>query len=275
MGATDVHIHRSFDGYQWRYRRYLPAAAPRALVVCVHGIQSHGGWYTGSCERLANAGYEVFFLDRRGAGLNAEARGDAPGFRRLLDDIAEFLRERRGARPRVLLSISWGGKLAAALQRRHPGLCDALALLCPGLCPKVGLPVSRRLAVAASRLVSPRRLFDIPLNDPELFTANPAALEFIHNDPLALRQATARFLVESTRLDAYLRWFPPRLTIPVQLMLAGQDRIVDNAATREFVLRRSPAGAEVIEYPNAHHTLEFEPGMPFVDDLLAWLARAV
>ena len=79
------------DGYVWRYRRYL-AAAPRAHVVCVHGIQSHGGWYEYSCTRLRQAGFAVDFLDRRGSGMNDKDRGDAPGFRRLLDDLAEYLK---------------------------------------------------------------------------------------------------------------------------------------------------------------------------------------
>lgn len=273
--AWTLQTHTASDGYRWHYRRYAPPGTPRADVVCIHGIQSHAGWYEGSCSRLADAGYDVSFLDRRGSGANPEARGDAPGFRRLLDDIAEFLTARRAAgRPTVLLAISWGGKLAAALGRRHPGLVDALALLCPGFCPKVGLPLGRRLAVAAVRLATPRRPFDIPLTEPELFTATPEAVQFIRNDALSLRQATARFLVESARLDAYLRWFPPRPTGPVLLMLGGRDRIIDNARTREFVSRLS-SGAEVIEYPDAHHTLEFEPGSPFVADLLAWLSRVI
>ena len=52
-------------------------------VIFLHGIQSHGGWYPRSCSKVAAAGYEVFFLERRGCGLNSEARGDAPSFRRL------------------------------------------------------------------------------------------------------------------------------------------------------------------------------------------------
>ncbi len=276
--AWTTESHTSSDGYRWQYRRYAPVDAPRADVVCVHGIQSHAGWYEDSCECLAGAGYEVCFLDRRGSGANTEARGDAPGFRRLLDDVAEFLATRRAnhtGRRTILLAISWGGKLAAALERRHPGRFDALAMLCPGFCPVVGLSFGQRMSVFASRLVAPRRLFDIPLSDPELFTANRDRLRFIRDDPLALRRATARLMLESARLDGYLRWFPPRLTVPVLLMLAGRDRIIDNARTREFVTRLVPAGADVVEYPDAHHTLEFEPGMPFLADLIAWLGKSV
>src|SRR5436190_24333974 len=90
--AWSVRTFRHSDRYECQYRHYAPAGPPRADVVCLHGIQSHGGWYEHSCNRLRAAGFAVWFLDRRGSGLNHEARGDAPSFGRLVDDVAEFCR---------------------------------------------------------------------------------------------------------------------------------------------------------------------------------------
>jgi alpha-beta hydrolase superfamily lysophospholipase len=264
------------DGYRWRYRRYPATGEPRAAVVCVHGIQSHGGWYQHSCGRLAEAGFTTYFLDRRGSGLNEAERGDAPGFRRLLDDLAEFLQTLPGSRkiPIFLVAISWGGKLAAALQKRHPGLVDGLALLCPGFCPIVRPPLRQRLGILWSRLTAPRRHFPIPLNDPALFTANPRWQQFLREDPLSLRTATARLLIESVRLDGYLRFVPKHVKVPVLVLLAGRDRIIDNARTRRFVARFASPDRTLIEYPEAHHTLEFEPDPDrFISDLRDWLER--
>jgi alpha-beta hydrolase superfamily lysophospholipase len=274
-----IESHTAGDGYRWRYRHYPAAGAAglRANVVVIHGIQSHAGWYETSCTRLSQAGFAVSFLDRRGSGLNEQDRGDAPGFRRLLDDLAEFLRPLRVQQPApktFLAAISWGGKLAAALQRRHPGLVDGLALLCPGFCPRVGPSRKQRLAILWARLVSPRRLFPIPLSDPELFTASPRWQQFIREDPLSLRQATARLLVESARLDGYLTVVPSHVRVPVLLLLAEHDRIIDNGPTRQFVERFGSTDKEVIEYPGAHHTLEFEPEPErFIRDLEDWLVR--
>jgi alpha-beta hydrolase superfamily lysophospholipase len=276
------------DGYRWRYRSYIPAGTPQAQVVCVHGIQSHGGWYGYSCQRLQQAGFAVSFLDRRGSGLNEVARGDVPSFRRLLDDVAEFLRHLRGAGetntqatastfatvPVFLVGISWGGKLAVALQRRHPGLVDGLALLCPGFFPQVRAGFWQRCAIAGARLVTPRKLFPIPLNDPELFTASPRWQQFIRNDPLSLHYASARLLIESIRLDGYLRFVIRYVRVPVLLLLAERDRIIDNERTQRYLARFATRDKETIEYPRAHHTLEFEPDPDrFIDDVLGWLQR--
>jgi alpha-beta hydrolase superfamily lysophospholipase len=265
------------DGYVWHYRHYLPPVSPPAArVVCLHGVQSHGNWYEHSCRRLAGAGFGVWFLDRRGSGLNPRDRGDAPSFRRLLDDIAEFLSHLRQQGPgkTFLLAVSWGGKLATALQRRHPGLADGLALLCPGFFPRVHHTLGEKLRILWARLIAPRRLFPIPLNDPELFTANPRWQQFLRDDPLALHRATARFFVESVRLDGYLRFVPKRVRVPVLLLLAGRDRIIVNDRTRAYVAKFASPDKQVIEYPDAHHTLEFEPDPgPFLADLEGWLLR--
>jgi len=255
------------DGYAWRYRHY---GGTRGAVVGLHGIQSHGGWYLESCQRIADAGYAVSLVDRRGSGLNERDRGDTPSFRRILDDVAEYLTTL--SRPRFLMAISWGGKLAVALQRRHPTLCDGIVLIAPGLCPRVRPGVGRRLRIIAARLLAPQRMFDIPLNDPELFTANVRRQQFIRTDPQTLRRATARMMFESGRMDVYVRFAARSVTVPVLLLLAEHDRIIDNAATRQFVERFRTKDRKTIEYAGAHHTLEFEAsGPPFVEDLLNWL----
>jgi alpha-beta hydrolase superfamily lysophospholipase len=274
--AWEERLFVASDGYEFGYRSYLPSGRARGHIVGLHGIQSHAGWYEYSCRHLAAAGWEVSFLDRRGSGVNQEARGDTPGFRRLLDDIGEFLISTALAgprRPTVLLGISWGGKLAVGLQKRHPDLVDALALLCPGFCPQVRMPFSERVVIFLTRLFRPRKLFPIPLSEPELFTANPHWLEFLGHDPLALHQATARLLAHSTRLDIYLRLARRYVKVPVLLMLGGQDRIIDNETTRRFVQRFPTESVQIREYPDAHHTLEFEPDPSvFLGELVAWLA---
>jgi alpha-beta hydrolase superfamily lysophospholipase len=253
-------------------RRWTPEGSPRGSIVVLHGIQSHGGWYLDSCGQLGDAGFEVLLPDRRGSGLNPTDRGDAPSFRRLLDDVAELIQTT--TTPRILVGISWGGKLAVAFQRRHPGMTDGLVLITPGLCQRVGLSFIQRMRVAASRFVAPRRQFAIPLNEPELFTANPKKQEFIRDDPFALRRATARLLFESARMTVYNLWAVRHVAVPTLLLLAEHDRIIDNSRTRRLVQRFACRDVTVHEYPGTSHTLEFEPGgPPFVADLLRWIEQ--
>ena len=76
---------------------------------------------------LAAAGFDVAFLDRRGSGLNGEQMGDVENWQTWIDDVATYRNiARSNPLPTVLCGISWGGKLAAAVARRHPGCLPAL-----------------------------------------------------------------------------------------------------------------------------------------------------
>ena len=263
-------------GYKLHYRHFQPVGMSKGTIVFIHGIQSHGGWYETSCKKFAQAGYRVLFLDRRGSGLNEVSRGDSPSFRTLLDDLKEFLQYQRkeiaGATPLILGAISWGGKIAFGLEIRMANLVDGFILLAPGFCPKVHPTRKERFFIALGSLFSPRRLFNIPLNDPELFTSNPAAQKFLKEDPLALRKATARFLLDSVRLDFYLRIFRTKISKPILLLIAGQDKIIDNEKTIAFVKRFASGSLTVRDYPEAHHTFEFEPEpQKHIEEIEEWL----
>ncbi len=267
------------DGYRFYTHRYRPAGAPLARVVVLHGIRSHAEWYAGSCRAFAERGFEVHFLDRRGSGWNTAHRGDCPNFRRLIDDVAEFildLRRSRAGLPLFLVGISWGGKLAVALAARYPTILSGIALLCPGLKPAIRPPWATRLRIALASKLRPTNRFPIPLNDPELFTASPEWRRFVDGDRYGLCEATARFLFQSFRFDRFLKSEYRKVTCPVLLMLAGKDRILDNPATRKLLAKFTHSRSiRIIDYPDAEHTLEFEEqGHPWLRDLLVWFSRS-
>jgi alpha-beta hydrolase superfamily lysophospholipase len=272
-----VEIQDATDGYPIHVAVWPASGSPRGRLVVLHGVQSHAGWYRRLGRTLAEAGYEAHFPDRRGSGANRAERGHAPSAGRLIADIAErlaVLRELDPATPLALSGISWGGKLAAINAARSPELVDALALICPGLQPRVGVTLGEQLRIAWAFLTDRYKTFPIPLSDPELFTANPEGQAFIAADRLGLHAGTAGLLAASTFIDLRLRRCRRRIHQPVLLMLAGQDRIVDNARTREDVRALVTGDLTVIEYPEAHHTLEFEPDPTrYARDLIAWLDR--
>ena len=139
------------------------------------------------------------------------------------------MREHPGL-PIALAGISWGGKLAVIAAARHPELVDAVALDLPRASPpRRRLAQGERLQIAWAFLTNRRKTFPIPLSDPALFTANPEGQAFIAADPYSLREGTAGLLAASFIIDRLVGRAPARIRQPALLMLAGQDRIVDNA----------------------------------------------
>lgn len=265
------------DGYELGYRLWLPEVPPSGLMVALHGIQSHSGWYGYSSKRLAQAGYAVAYLDRRGSGVNHLDRGDAPHHDRLINDVVQFTQHLTSNGfhdlPRVLSAISWGGKLAATVAVQRPELFSSLILVTPGICARVRANFVQKSALRfAISLGATQRHVPIPLNDPALFTSSALHQQFIRDDPLTLRRVTLRFLAANTALDAHLRSRERQTDCRTLVLLAGRDRIVENEATRAFIRRFCPSEATIIEYPTAVHTLEFEEDRDrSISDMLDWL----
>ena len=156
-------------------------------------------------------------------------------------------------------------------------MVDALALLYPGLKAQVRPGWWSRVRLGlAERLDIRDKLVEIPLQDPALFTGDPDWQQFIRDDPLALREVTSGFLLANLELDRRIDHAVTEIACPLLLMLSGGDRIIDNPATRELFDEFVSPRKRLFEYPEADHTLEFEPGRDgFVDDLVEWLGDVV
>jgi len=260
---------------------HAPVGEPTGgAVVYLHGIQSHPGWFAGSAMAMADAGFHVHQVTRRGSGLSEAPRGHADSPAQLLEDVSaavRFCRQRTGAARMHLVGVSWGGKLAACYAAdgaNEP--IDSLTLIAPGIAARVDVRFRTKLAVAASLVADARTpRFEIPLSEPDLFTGNPAMREYLRADPLRLHKASAGFLYASRRLDWMLSHAAEGcIDAPTCLILSSRDRIIDNARTREVVGGLTANRAEVIKLAG-EHTQDFEPDpRPFHEALVDWLRRA-
>ena len=246
-----------------------------ADVVYLHGIVSHGGWYESSCVNLAERGFQVHFLERRGSGLNIKNRGDVDHWHTWMSDVSVYLQALPSDRPRILLGISWGGILATALVRRHPEMLAGLGLICPGLFSFKAANRLQRVALRAAAALGLNAVkVQVPLQDPALFTNSVEGQRYVAEDPLALRKITVQFAKQNLALLRYAVESPEEIEVPVLLMLASDDPVTDNVRTRAFVARVGHRDRTVIEYAGASHTLEFEDDpSQYFSDLTAWCTR--
>lgn len=263
------------DGYP-AYARLWKGDPCRGGVLYLHGIQSHCGWYESSAQRLADAGFTVLQPDRRGSGKNTRDRGHADSAEQLVDDAfasLDELTERTGCEKCHLLGVSWGGKLVVAMHVTRPERTESLTLITPGLFPIVGVSRAEMLRIGFSMVSAPRRLYDIPLNDPELFTAVPERIRFLIEDKYQIHQATAGFYLASRRMDKTACKLAGAGSVPIHLMLATEERIIDNEKTRAFVRKLNWTHTAITTYRHSRHTLELDPDSEaFFSDLVAWIS---
>lgn len=268
--TMQLHTYEGAGGRRLAFQAVVAANATHHLL-CVHGIESHGGWFLPAALQLRARGCTTYLLDRRGSGLN---RGVEPGHAAsaavLLEDV-RLAREHLGNPPLHLVGLSWGGKLATAVALAQPANVASLILVTPGLCAQVDLSVGQKLAVAFDLLWGGTRHFDVPIT-PEMFTQDPQLLDFLRRDPLRLTRVTSRFLMATRCLDRTVRQHITDLRVPVLLLLAEDDTIVDNDAVLRLLSRLAPGQLQLWRYENAMHSVQLERTEAMVDDIVTFLA---
>ena len=257
------------DGLRLKYRAWR-GGPDGGNIVFLHGIESHSEWFSACAREISKRGASVYAPDRRGSGLNEKDRGDSPGALRLVDDVVRFAESIGDSRTGVhLVALSWGGKLAIATDMLHPGLFKTITLIVPGIFPSVSPRIGAKLTIAFDALFRPSKPHEIPIKD-EMFTSAAESLEYIAADPLRLRRVTARFYLESAKLDRFLKKRDRQWTAPTQLLLAEHDEIVDNRRLREMLesLRTEPK--KVRMYAGLRHSLQFERPYAVAKDIVDW-----
>jgi alpha-beta hydrolase superfamily lysophospholipase len=273
-GAVSSFVEAS-DGVRLHLLSW-PADA-RAVVVFLHGIASHGGWFGETATLLARERLAVYAPDRRGSGRSGGPPGHLADYHRALDDVELVLRLAAADHPGVpmfLAGSSWAAKLAIVYAALRPARLSGLLLLGPGLLPRVSLNAPRRAAVVAGHLAVPRLTVRIPLR-PEMYTANPSYVDFVRADPLRLLTATAQFFWTTAVLDRRRAAASARLRLPVLLLQGDADAMMDVPATRRWFDELPAADTTYRAYPGAGHTLDFEPEPNrgrYLSDLRDWLS---
>ena len=267
------------DGVNLHYLRWSSGRSPpRAVIIFLHGIASHAGWFGETAADLSNQGLAVYGLDRRGSGRSGGPRGHLERYGRALDDVEEMVRlvsSEHRATPIFLAASSWAAKLGVVYASQRPAPLSGMLLLGPGLLPTVSLSRTRQLVVVAGQLVAPRARLGIPLT-PELYTTNPRYLEAIRADRLRLLKATTRFFWETARLDRRRRRAAADLALPLLLLQGEDDAMMDVAGTRHWFSRLGVEDKTYRAYPGAGHTLDFEPDRSrYLADMLDWLSARV
>lgn len=266
------------DGTRLHVVDYYPAPGTisRSSVVILHGLGEHAGRYAHVAAFFTARGYAVRTYDHRGHGRSGGKRGDVPADATLLDDaqavIADWTaRPSTPGSPPLLLGHSMGGLFAArfATQARVP--LSGLVLSSPALA--LSLNIAQQWLLKLLTAVAPGLGVSNGLNARYL-SHEAAVVKAYRADPLVHDRISAHLLNAMLAAIAGAQHDAARLSIPVLLLVAGQDKLVDARGSREFHARLDATHSHLIEYPSLYHELfnETDAARVFAD-LDHWLAN--
>ncbi|MEO1083787.1 MAG: lysophospholipase, partial [Acidobacteriota bacterium] len=264
------------DDVELRWRAWLPARSPRALLFIVPGLFEHSARYRVAADFLSGLGYACWSIDLRGHGESGGRRVHVNHFDDYARDVEAGMRRAREQHPdtpAVLFGHSMGGVVAIRYALDRPEDLHGLVLSSPGLEPHPDSKPPAWLAALGRALsrVAPRFLIDADL-DAELISRRPQVVEAYRADPLIGSKVSARWFTayESARVDAMTR--APELRVPTLLLLAGADRLVDPTAAERWA-DATPGGSVLIHtWDDCYHELlNEEEGAEVIGEVEAWL----
>lgn len=264
------------EAVRLRAALFLPEGPPRGSVVLSGGRTEPIEKYFEVVRELQDRGFVILVHDWRGQGLSQRLladplRGHAHGFNDFVADYRALLAhfESRLPKPWIALGHSMGGCLTLVSLAQGVGDFAAAVLSAPMLGLQTG-GRPKRAARALAWLMGRVRPGEYILGNPgdphgETFEDNIVTHDrarfarnkaiFKANADLCLNAGTWGWLDFAFSASAWLKRAPgpTKLTIPVLVVAAGDEKLVDNDDQRE-IIARIPEGRWT-SIPGAYHEL--------------------
>jgi len=252
---------------------WLPAGAPKAVVLLAHGYAEHAGRYAHVAERLTGRGYAVYAVDHWGHGKSDGTPGFVPRFSAFTDGMAELLtlvEVQHCGTPRLLLGHSMGGLIATLFLLERQDAFVAAALSGPAIVPAA--PPSR-MTIYLSRFLS--RFFPrlgVLALDAEGVSRDPDVVAAYRADPLVYKgKIGARLGTEFMDAMAAAQAGAVRISLPILLQHGGADTLTAPSGSRYLFEHVSSTDKTLKVYPGLFHEIYNEPERDQVlDDLIGW-----
>lgn len=215
-------------------RSWHPAGAPRAVVVIVHGFNSHSGQYQWVAEQFVNHDLVVHALDLRGRGQSDGERFYVQKFADYVDDLATFISMAKSDHPGLpvfLLGHSAGGVVSCIYTLEHQA--ELAGLICESFAHEVPAPDFALAVLKGLSHVAPHAHV-LKLNN-EDFSRDPKVVEALNNDPLIANEVQpTQTVAEMVRADERLKREFGLITLPVLILHGTLDKATKPSGSQRF-----------------------------------------
>ncbi|KIC95957.1 acylglycerol lipase [Flavihumibacter solisilvae] len=265
--------HKGLDIF---YRNWKTDGMPKGIVIIVHGLNSHSGYYNNFALQLNKAQFGVFALDLPGRGLSEGERFYIGNYNDVVADInllMDIVVSEYPAFPVFLFGHSAGGVFASVYamiyQYKLAGLIsESFAFQIPA--PRFALATIKFLAnvIPHTRLVK--------LNN-EDFSRNKSVVDTMNNDPFLLgEKQPAKTMQQLLRAADDLKNGMNRISLPLLILHGTADRATSPEGSKYFMENVSSSDRELKLYEGFYHDLVNDRNNGVViDDIISWLSERV
>lgn len=215
-------------------RSWRPDAPARAVVVIVHGFNSHSAYYPWTAEQLRSAGFAVYALDLRGRGNSDGERYYIEHVSEYLDDVdrlAKLTRSREPNLPVFILGHSAGGVISCVYTLEHQN--ELAGLICESFAYKVPAPdIALAILKGVSHIAPHAHVLRLKIDD---FSRDPKVVQMMKDDPYVGDEVQPSITVAAmVRADERLEREFPLIQIPVFIMHGTEDKVTVPSGSQFF-----------------------------------------
>ena len=253
-------------------RSSRPAAAPKAVLVICHGVNSHSGQYQWAVEQFADRGLAVYALDLRGRGRSEGERFYIESVDEYVADLAMTIRlakQRHPGLPLYLLGHSAGGVVSCTYALDYQ--TELAGLICESFAFQVYAPdVALALIKGVSHVLPHAPILHLNNED---FSRDPAVVAMLNADPLTANETQPTSTVAAlVRADERLEREFQRITLPVLIMHGTADKATRPSGSQLFFDKAGSADKSLKLYEGHFHDLLADTGKEQVlADMWAWM----
>lgn len=265
-------IHDKESGIH--YRKWA-VPDPRAVFLLVHGLGAHSERWRWMAEFMTERGISSYALELKGFGEANGVKGHVDSLRVYFDAIDALSALVSSENPGKKIFVggeSLGGLIsflaeAARPRKEHCGL----VCVSPSFRSALAFKSHHYVLMALAVLFAPRKHFKLPFNS-SMCTRDEKIRQSMEEDHREHRTATARLLWEIARGQMRAGLAAGKMLKPVLFLQAGEDKLVDPAATRRIFAAIKAQDKKIIEYPGMYHALTIDSGREKVfEDIMAWI----
>jgi len=243
------------SGFNIYTRTWLPQEKPVGVIVLVHGLNSHSGYYQWTAEQFVAKDYAVYALDLQG-------RGQSEGERFYIESIYDYVRDvdalvdiAKAAHPGLpafVLGHSAGGVISCLYALEHQEkinglICESFAYQVPA--PDFALAILKGLSHLAPHLHT------IKLKN-EDFSRDTAVVELMNNDPLISDESQpAKTMEQLVLADERLKNEFPLIKLPVLILHGTKDNATKYSGSQFFYDHAGSADKTLKLYEGHYHDL--------------------
>ena len=256
-------------------RSWRPATGqPRAVVVIVHGFNSHSGQYTWVAEQFVDSGFAVYALDLRGRGRSEGERFYVETIEDYVNDVATFVRIAKSAEPGLpvfVLGHSAGGVVSCVYTLEHQS--EINGLICEDFAYQLPVPDLVLLFVKGLSYITPHTHV-YTLNNEE-FSRDTSVVESMNNDIL-IKGESQPAQTSKAMLDAAQRLSEefPAIRLPLLIMHGTADKVTKPSGSQHFYEQAGSTDKTLKLYEGHYHDLLNDISKEEVmADITAWINK--